>query len=93
MCEWMFNGIGTAVFSLASGAVIGGFTGCIICCRKYGIQIQRSGNESKQHQRMRFGTEKLNGAGRADSSAILQSQKSGADSAQIQIGGIRDEGY
>ena len=56
--EWIFEGIGTELLSLAIGAVVGGLTGYKIGVKNKVKQTQKAGNNSTQNQ---IGSVTING--------------------------------
>ncbi|MBQ9940577.1 MAG: hypothetical protein IJO74_03455 [Clostridia bacterium] len=56
--EWIFEGIGTELLSLAIGAVVGGLTGYKIGVKNKAKQNQKAGKNSTQSQ---IGSVTING--------------------------------
>ena len=56
--EWIFEGIGTELLSLAIGAVVGGLTGYKIGVKNKVKQTQKAGKNSTQNQ---IGSVTING--------------------------------
>ena len=74
---WVFDGIGSTIFSLIVGALIGGAAGYQIGIRKNVKQKQTGGNNIKQRQEFTL------------ENNFQQSQRAGDNAEQVQIGGIK----
>ena len=78
---WVFDGIGSTIFSLIAGALIGGAAGY--------QQKQTGGNNIKQRQEFTLENEDVSEAGGKIKNNFQQSQKAGDNAEQVQIGGIK----
>ena len=88
--EWILDGIGTELISLAVGAIAGGFAGYKIGVHKRGKQTQKAKSGAKQRQEMiiegnEFDDRKVN-----VKNTISQTQKAGKNSEQVQVGRIKN---
>lgn len=89
--QWIFDGIGTELISLAIGTIVGGFAGYKIGVKNKGKQIQKAKSGTKQRQEMIIDSNTTSGRAFNVQNGITQTQKSGKDSEQVQIGRINDE--
>lgn len=88
--QWIFDGIGTEILSLAIGAVFGGLTGYKVGIKKSGKQIQKAKSDAKQKQELIVDVD-ASVVGKANvQSGIKQAQKAGKNSEQVQIGRINN---
>lgn len=84
---WVFDGIGSTIFSLIIGALIGGAIGYKIGIHKNVKQI--GGNSAKQRQDFTLENEDVSKDGGKIKNNFQQSQKAGDNAEQVQIGGIK----
>lgn len=78
--EWVFDGIGTTLIGALCGLI--SYKAAV---KKIGKQSQTAGDDSKQQQEMTV----ENGNGEKNvQSTIMQTQKAGNNSEQLQIGGF-----
>ena len=84
---WVFDGIGSTIFSLIVGALIGGAIGYKI--HKNVKQKQIGGNSAKQRQEFTLENEDVSKDGGKIKNNFQQSQKAGDNAEQVQIGGIK----
>ena len=92
MLEWMtwvFDGIGSTIFSLIVGALIGGAAGYKIGVHKNVKQKQTGGDSVKQRQEFTLENEDVSKDGGKIKNNFQQSQKAGDDAEQVQVGGIK----
>ena len=76
---WVFDGIGSTIFSLIAGALIGGAIG-------YKIGVHKN---VKQRQEFTLENEDVSKDGGKIKNNFQQSQKAGDNAEQVQIGGIK----
>ena len=88
--QWIFDGIGTELLSLAIGAIAGGFAGYKIGVKKNGKQVQKAKSGAKQRQELIVDGDATVGGKSNVQNSIRQTQKAGKNSEQIQIGRISD---
>ena len=74
---WVFDGIGSTIFSLIAGALIGGAVGYKIGVHKNVKQKQTGGDNVKQRQEFTLENEDVSKDGAGDNAE------------QVQIGGIK----
>lgn len=86
---WVFDGIGSTIFSLIAGALIGGAVGYKIGVHKNVKQKQTGGDNVKQRQEFTLENEDVSEAGGKIKNNFQQSQKAGDNAEQVQIGGIK----
>ena len=86
---WVFDGIGSTIFSLIVGALIGGAIGYKIGIHKHVKQKQIGGNSAKQRQEFTLENEDVSKDGGKIKNNFQQSQKAGDNAEQVQIGGIK----
>ena len=86
---WIFDGIGSTIFSLIVGALIGGAVGYKIGVHKNVKQKQIGGNSAKQRQEFTLENESVSEDGGKIKNNFQQSQKAGDNAEQVQIGGIK----
>ena len=86
---WVFDGIGSTIFSLIAGALIGGTAGYHIGIRKNVKQKQTAGNNIKQRQEFTLENEDIFKDGGRIKNNFQQSQKAGDNAEHVQIGGIK----
>jgi len=86
---WVFDGIGSTIFSLIIGALIGGAIGYKIGIHKNVKQKQIGGNSAKQRQEFTLENEDVSKDGGKIKNNFQQSQKAGDNAEQVQIGGIK----
>ena len=86
--QWIFDGIGTELLSLAIGAIGGGLAGYKIGVRKSGQQYQIAKSSAKQRQEMTIDGVSKNEDRKSVDDNIIQTQKAGKNSEQVQIGRI-----
>lgn len=86
--EWIFDGIGTELISLAVGAIAGGFSGYIIGVKKIARQSQKAKSGAKQRQELLIDNDVATGEKCNVQNTLKQAQNAGNDSEQVQIGGI-----
>lgn len=88
--QWIFDGIGTEILSLAIGAVAGGLAGYKAGIKRSGKQIQKAKSDAKQKQELIVDVD-AQAVGKAYvQSDIKQTQEAGKNSEQVQIGRIND---
>lgn len=88
--KWIFDGVGTELISLVVGIITGGFTGYKIGIKKSGKQTQIAKSGSKQRQEMiADNNATIEGKSKVQNS-IIQTQKAGRNSEQVQIGGVKN---
>ena len=88
---WVFDGIGSTIFSIAVSALIGGAIGYKVGIHKNVKQKQIGGNSAKQRQEFTLENEDVSedgGSGKIKNN-FQQSQKAGDNAEQVQIGGIK----
>ena len=90
MWDWVFDGIGTELISLAVGALTGGIVGYRIGIRNRAKQTQDAGEDANQKQIFRAGV-KSNQKNIKYNSRTIQSQKAGNRATQMQMGEFYDE--
>ena len=88
--EWILDGIGTELISLAVGAIAGGFAGYKIGVHKRGKQTQKAKSGSKQRQEMIIEGHELDDKKTNVKNTINQTQKAGKNSEQVQVGRIKN---
>lgn len=88
--QWIFDGIGTELLSLAVGVIGGTFAGYRIGIKKGGKQTQKAKNGAKQRQELIVDDKVEIGDKGNVQSGIKQAQKAGKNSEQVQIGRIND---
>jgi len=88
--QWIFDGIGTEILSLAVGAIASGLAGYKAGIKKSGKQIQKAKSDAKQKQELRVDTDASAGGKTNVQSSIKQVQRAGKNSEQVQIGRIND---
>lgn len=86
---WVFDGIGSTIFSLIVGALIGGGVGYKIGVHKTVKQKQTGGDNVKQRQEFTLENEDVSKDGGKIKNNFQQSQKAGDNAEQVQIGGIK----
>jgi hypothetical protein len=86
---WVFDGIGSTIFSLIVGALIGGAIGYKIGIHKNIKQKQTGGDTVKQRQEFTLENEDVSKDGGKIKNNFQQSQKAGDNAEQVQIGGIK----
>ena len=86
---WVFDGIGSTIFSIAVSALIGGAVGYKIGVHKNVKQKQIGGNSAKQRQEFILENEDVSEDGGKIKNNFQQSQKAGDNAEQVQIGGIK----
>lgn len=86
---WVFDGIGSTIFSLIVGALIGGAIGYRIGIHKNIKQKQTGGDTVKQRQEFTLENEDVSKDGGKIKNNFQQSQKAGDNAEQVQIGGIK----
>lgn len=86
---WVFDGIGSTIFSLIVGALIGGAVGYKIGVHKNVKQKQTGGDNVKQRQEFTLENEDVSEDGGKIKNNFQQSQKAGDNAEQVQIGGIK----
>lgn len=86
---WVFDGIGSTIFSLIVGALIGGAIGYKIGIHKNIKQKQTGGGTVKQRQEFTLENEDVSKDGGKIKNNFQQSQKAGDNAEQVQIGGIK----
>ena len=86
---WVFDGIGSTIFSLIVGALIGGAIGYKIGVDKNVKQKQIGGNGAKRRQEFTLENEDISEDGGKIKNNFQQSQKAGDNAEQVQIGGIK----
>lgn len=86
---WVFDGIGSTIFSLIVGALIGGAIGYKIGVHKNVKQKQTGGDTVKQRQEFTLENEDVSKDGGKIKNNFQQSQKAGDNAEQVQIGGIK----
>lgn len=84
--EWIFDGIGTELISLAVGAIAGCFAGYKIAVRNIGKQRQKAKFGAKQRQELTIDNDATDGKECIVQNSLQQVQKAGIDSEQVQIG-------
>lgn len=88
--QWIFDGIGTELLSLAIGVIGGGLAGYKIGVKRSGNQKQTAKSDAKQRQEMVVDGESQNGDRNNVQNSIRQTQKAGKNSEQVQIGRINN---
>ena len=88
--QWIFDGIGTELLSLAIGAIAGGLAGYKVGVKKSGKQTQKAKNGAKQRQELIVDDNAAVGGNSNVQNNIRQVQKAGKNSEQVQIGRIND---
>ena len=86
---WVFDGIGSTIFSLIAGALIGGAIGYKIGVHKNVKQKQTGGDNVKQRQEFTLENEDVSKDGGKIKNNFQQSQKAGDNAEQVQIGVIK----
>ena len=86
---WVIDGIGSTIFSLIAGALIGGAIGYKIGVHKNVKQKQTGGDNVKQRQEFTLENEDVSKDGGKIKNNFQQSQKAGDNAEQVQIGGIK----
>ena len=86
---WVFDGIGSTIFSLIVGALIGGAIGYKIGIHKNIKQKQTGGDTVKQRQEFTLENEDVSKDGGKIKNNFQQSQRAGDNAEQVQIGGIK----
>lgn len=86
---WVFDGIGSTIFSLITGALIGGAVGYKIGVHKNVKQKQTGGDNVKQRQEFTLENEDVSKDGGKIKNNFQQSPKAGDNAEQVQIGGIK----
>lgn len=86
---WVFDGIGTTIFSIAISALIGGAVGYKIGVHKNVKQKQAGGDSVKQRQVFTLENEDVSKDGGKIRNNFQQNQKAGDNAEQVQIGGIK----
>ena len=86
--QWIFDGIGTEILSLAIGAIAGGFAGYKAGIKKSGKQTQKARSGAKQRQELTVDGNAEAGGDSNVQNNISQVQKAGKNSEQVQIGRI-----
>lgn len=86
---WVFDGIGSTIFSFIAGALIGGAIGYKIGVHKNVKQKQTGGDIVKQRQEFTLENEDVSKDGGKIKNNFQQSQKAGDNAEQVQIGGIK----
>ena len=86
---WVIDGIGSTIFSLIAGALIGGAVGYKIGVHKNVKQKQTGGDNVKQRQEFTLENEDVSKDGGKIKNNFQQSQKAGDNAEQVQIGGIK----
>ena len=84
--EWIFDGIGTAIFSAVLGLIIGGIGGFAIGRKTEARQIQNAGNNSMQKQQLATINKKGTGV---STDNVYQKQNARDNAEQVQIGVIK----
>ena len=88
--KWFFDGIGSSVFSLVVGAIIGSFTGYKIGINKKIKLKQKSGNFSEQNQMVQQDDESCD-TGTSSNLNISLKQKAKNNAKQMQNGDVSNE--
>lgn len=89
--QWVFDGLGTELVSLAIGGILGGIVGFRIGKHKRKMhQVQEAGIESEQYQKGTFRKKSNDAESKDVISSLTQKQKAGDNSKQTQIGGQED---
>lgn len=88
--QWIFDGIGTELISLAIGAIAGGLAGYRIGIKKNGKQIQKAKSGAKQKQKLIIDGNQIPEGKNDVKNSIRQTQRAGKNSEQVQIGRIND---
>ncbi|MBR5471590.1 MAG: hypothetical protein IKU81_05710 [Oscillibacter sp.] len=88
--QWIFDGIGTELLSLAIGAIAGGLAGYKVGVKKSGKQTQKAKSGAKQRQELIVDDNAAAGGNSNVQNNIRQVQKAGKNSEQVQIGRIND---
>ena len=86
--QWIFDGIGTELLSLAIGVIGGGLAGYKIGVKKSGQQNQIAKGSAKQRQEMIIDGVSKNEDRESVNEEINQTQNAGKNSEQVQIGRI-----
>lgn len=88
--QWIFDGIGTELLSLAIGAIAGGLAGYKVGVKKSGKQIQKAKSGAKQRQELIIDDKITVGDKSNVQKNIRQTQKAGKNAEQVQFGRIND---
>lgn len=88
--QWIFDGLGTELLSLAVGAIGGGLAGYKIGVKRSGKQKQTAKSDAKQRQEMLVDSESQSGDRSNVQNSVRQTQKAGRNSEQVQIGRINN---
>lgn len=92
--EWIFDGIGTELISLAVGLIlgaVGGVQGYKIKLKHASRQKQVGGNGAKQLQKININSDNSDTVSVKKKKTVNQYQKSGKNSIQIQVGEIEND--
>ena len=88
--KWVFDGIGTELLTGIIGLLVGGVGGFAIGRRTKSKQIQKSEDSSKQKQSFEIDNEdETTSRRKQETSSIVQKQKAGNNSEQIQTGSVK----
>ena len=90
--KWVFDGIGTEVISGIIGLLIGGIGGFVIGRHTTSKQTQKAGDSTKQKQSFVIDNgREANSKRTQETNMIVQKQKAGNNSEQIQTGRVKNE--
>ena len=88
--QWIFDGIGTELISLAIGAIAGGLAGYKAGIKRSAKQMQKATDGTKQRQELVVEESTSTGGQKNVQSSIKQTQRAGKNSEQVQIGRINN---
>lgn len=88
--KWIFDGIGTELFSLAIGVMGGGIVGYKIGVKRSGFQKQVAQDKAKQRQEFIIEKDIIDKSTININNNVKQLQKAGNSAEQIQIGGMKN---
>ncbi len=90
--KWVFDGIGTEILIAIISLIIGGVGGFAIGKHSKSRQTQKAGDSAKQKQAITIDNGTSTDSKKShETSSIIQKQKAGNDSEQIQTGSIKHE--
>lgn len=90
--NWVFDGIGTEILVAVISLIIGGIGGFTIGKHTKSSQTQEAGDSAKQKQAITIDNGILTDSKKSqETNVIIQKQRAGNDSEQIQTGSIKHE--